>query len=399
MIKITIKEILETSSLAYLLSPIRSKRILIKIIWILFLILFLFLSAYYVFVNIIDYLRFETTTSIYTINEKQSQFPTVTFCSKYESDFKIKLNEFWFNSKNLLNDSHNHLETYKDSFFGKCYKFNSNKKSNLIKYSKKSGYLDGLWMQFYSNTSHDFGSLYVYIHNHTIKPTTIYNKGYYISAGVENYFILNRINDQKLEYPYNDCLKDVSQFIYNKTIIEYFYKNNWEYTQKECINLCRNLKYKEESNCNCLINSLDEEVYLKCYYDDSDNTTITNCVDNYFSSFNIDSCIFNYCPLECDSFTYDITLNTQIILAQGNISDDYFGFHTYENMSKTFYGIYVYYEDLKYTLISQQAKIELFGLISNIGGTLGLFIGFSFISLLELFEICFEFLFYLLFLR
>jgi len=61
-------------------------------------------------------------------------------------------------------------------------------------------------------------------------------------------------------------------------------------------------------------------------------------------------------------------------------------FKKYENVSKTFFSINVYYEDLKYTLISQQPKIELFGLISNLGGILGLFIGFSFISLLEIIE-------------
>jgi hypothetical protein len=41
-------------------------------------------------------------------------------------------------------------------------------------------------------------------------------------------------------------------------------------------------------------------------------------------------------------------------------------------------------------LISQQPKIELFGLISNLGGILGLFIGFSFISLLEIIEVLAE---------
>jgi len=59
------------------------------------------------------------------------------------------------------------------------------------------------------------------------------------------------------------------------------------------------------------------------------------------------------------------------------------------------YNIYVYYQDLKYTLISEQPKVELFGLISNLGGILGLFIGFSFISLLELFELMAEFIYIL----
>ncbi len=61
-------------------------------------------------------------------------------------------------------------------------------------------------------------------------------------------------------------------------------------------------------------------------------------------------------------------------------------FKTYENVSKTYFSINAFYEDSKYTLISQQPSIELFGLISNLGGILGLFIGFSFISLLEIIE-------------
>jgi len=55
--------------------------------------------------------------------------------------------------------------------------------------------------------------------------------------------------------------------------------------------------------------------------------------------------------------------------------------------------IYVFYEDLKYTLISQQPKLQFIDLISNIGGSLGLFVGISFISFLELFEILIEIIF------
>ena len=43
-------------------------------------------------------------------------------------------------------------------------------------------------------------------------------------------------------------------------------------------------------------------------------------------------------------------------------------FETYENLSKIYFSINVYYQDLKYTLISQKSKIELFGFISNLGG-------------------------------
>lgn len=60
--------------------------------------------------------------------------------------------------------------------------------------------------------------------------------------------------------------------------------------------------------------------------------------------------------------------------------------------------LYVYYKDLKYTFISQQPKVELFDLISNIGGILGLFLGVSFLTCVEFFEILFEII-YVLFLK
>ena len=55
--------------------------------------------------------------------------------------------------------------------------------------------------------------------------------------------------------------------------------------------------------------------------------------------------------------------------------------------------IQVYYRSLKYTWIGEQAKMNIFDIISNIGGTLGLFVGLSFVSLFEITEILLEALF------
>ena len=52
--------------------------------------------------------------------------------------------------------------------------------------------------------------------------------------------------------------------------------------------------------------------------------------------------------------------------------------------------VYIYFGDLRYTLISQQPKTILADLVSNVGGTLGLFLGMSFLSFIEIVEIIFE---------
>jgi tetrahydromethanopterin S-methyltransferase subunit F len=158
------------------------------------------------------------------------------------------------------------------------------------------------------------------------------------------------------------------------------------------------MKYNETNTCGCYLDSFDDKVLMQCYYN-TDNLTLKTCVDTFLDSFNVGLCYLEYFPLECDSFEYDIIFYTEPILSVGNISANIqdilivkysSDFKTYENVSKTFVSINVYYEDLKYTLISQQPKIELFGLISNLGGILGLFIGFSFISLLEIIEVLAE---------
>jgi hypothetical protein len=58
------------------------------------------------------------------------------------------------------------------------------------------------------------------------------------------------------------------------------------------------------------------------------------------------------------------------------------------------FGLRIFYEDLRYTLITQQARVELFGLISNLGGGISLFLSLNFISLFEIFEILVEIIIY-----
>jgi hypothetical protein len=385
--KTPIKEILSYSSLSYILSPIRSKRLLIKIIWILFLIGFFFASVYYVALNVLDFLKYETTTSIFTINEQEAEFPTISFCHVAHLNFDFKMLELFFQSENLTDEWQNHFESYTDTAYGKCYRFNSgfnlSNQSILLKKKRKGGLYQGLWFQIFSNASSYFGNLIISIDNHTQIPVNIYHKGYSILPGTINFFSIKRIYDKKLELPYNNCYKNVSKSEYhNQTIIDYLNEKKREYRQKECLHLCDKLKFKEINPCNFSLNDLDEDIYYKVF--EFGNQTIFNCIEAFFNEVkHHESCSTLYCPLECDSFTCDISWTSQTITGYGNIS-------SFEKVSKSFFGIRVYYEDLKYTSIEQQPKIELFGLISNVGGTLGLLLGFSFISLLEIFEVLAE---------
>jgi hypothetical protein len=372
-----VKEILSATSLQFILSPIRSKRILIKIMNSCFLILSMCLTIYLVVLNITEFLMYETTTSITIINDKEPQFPIVAFCqfgnSTLGNSLYGNITSFYLNDEELTTEWENYFEYFQDSSINrKCYRFNSGinmtNHSIPIKNSKRNGYIDGFYLKYESSLS----LLFVSIYNQTQNLSTIYNKGYYISVGTENLFKVKKIYDTKLEYPYNGCLNDVSEFTKNKTIISYMKNKNTQYSQTECNRLYENLKYLEESNCNCSLKHLDDFPYKVC----ENNSEHKDCLKEFMSHFNNkDQKCSDYCPLECNTLNYEITINS---------------FSSLSYSSNDSFIISVFYEDLKYTWINQKPKMQFIDLISNIGGSLGLFVGISFVSFLDLFEILIE---------
>jgi len=139
--------------------------------------------------------------------------------------------------------------------------------------------------------------------------------------------------------------------------------------------------YNQTNTCNCKINPFNDILYIKCSYNIRNSNPFTsNCTNNFIEKFQsnnpYEQCA-EYCPLECDSNKIFVSLNTRELPRNGNISKgfDYLDFKTYNNVSKSFFSIYVYYEDLEYVLIEQIPKIQVFDLISNVGGLFGLFLG------------------------
>jgi len=395
--KNSVKNQFLNSSLQFFTKPIKTERVILKLVWLILLIISVISNLYYVILNLIDYYNYDLTTSIYTIPELQSEFPTISFCDDNDKFFDMTLINLTINYKDLKSEWKNHIEQYNDSVYGNCYRFNSGRnmlnESIPIKYLKKSGFYDGLIFEIKSNSKIDYSQLLIFIHNHTQTLPTIHNRGVWITPGSENYFVINRVYDEKLGQPYNNCFKNVSKSSFNKTIIDYMKSINYKYTQKECIQSCRSLKSMEKNNCNCSIDNISERFRVKCI-DQATDINIKNCSRNFLADFNVEDCTTSYCPLECDSFSYDIQIRSQTIVASGNLSA-YFdsSFKSFDEVSKSYYGIYVYFDDLKYTHIKQHPKMEIFGLISNIGGTFSLFLGLSFFSFFEVFEILAEIMF------
>jgi len=151
----------------------------------------------------------------------------------------------------------------------------------------------------------------------------------------------------------------VRQFKKNKTIIDFISNSKNIYSQDDCHYLCSNLYALEKSGCGCRsnLNNFGKDC-IRQFFEPVENNT-KQCIAEYLKEFRSNKyarCI-DYCPTACDSMSY--TINPY--------------------------------------LISNKPKTELFTIISNIGGTLGLFLGISFLSFIEIFEILFQVIYILFF--
>jgi hypothetical protein len=107
--------------------------------------------------------------------------------------------------------------------------------------------------------------------------------------------------------------------------------------------------------------------------------------DTWKEISSMEKCNQDYCPNECDSFSYNMKTTSHAF----PVLNDF--------MAKQFFSLTVYYDDLSYTLIEQLPKLQTYDLISKIGGTWGIFLGLSCVTLIEFIEFIIEIMFIYIF--
>ena len=141
----------------------------------------------------------------------------------------------------------------------------------------------------------------------------------------------------------------------------------------------------------------------------STNQTMLECLNKVFEEFfatDVFEVCEPHCPLECNTLTYTVSASfskfpnyyyfTQLINNPKITSKYPPGYNiTYNDIQNSVIAFNVYYDDLKYTTITENPSVSSIDLISNMGGILGLFIGVSFLSFIEPLEMIMEIIFIL----
>jgi len=315
----------------------------VKGLWILFFLILFSGCIQNSLENINDYYQYTVITKIEYVNEYPMKLPAVTLCFATLKGNSTNLTL----EKTLYNCSISGTQCDSKDFYSfesrasynngliNCNVLNGGRNStghsSEIKSIRTTGIYSGFSFMFYLPKDH---FLFYFINDAFVKPTTSENTNF-ILPGAMNIFILEKTVETKLEYPFNNCWERIN--LPDTSLVRNLSEANITYRQLNCFELCLRTYVQNYA----LEHEVSEVVKRK---DERENCN-------------------RLCPLECESTQY-------------KVSESKFYSNDFSNTED--YSSEV--DSLKYTKISQSPKTSLSALISNLGGSSGLFLDLSFMS-------------------
>lgn len=280
------------------------------------------------------------------IDDEEQIFPAVTIC--IDSIFhasKIRYNCL-FNGKQCSFDDFEYFGISKKHFNGLCARFNSFKDSSTSFQKLTSGYSHGLSFVYWLPDSKPLNRSFIYINDNYIKSLE-QETSFHQSLNNLYEYKLEKYADEKLGEPYNICgsVRDTT------------------YRRVNCASKCVHENVALKYNCS----------FMGFYM--VGNLEMCENIEQKMNDFEM-SC-YKKCPRECVSNIYTASIMS-IPLNQNKM------------------GLNVYFGRSSFTKTSQLPKMNVAELISGYGGDLGLFMGMSCFSFLEIFSLLLEILFIVL---
>ena len=305
---------------------------------------------------------------------------------------------FMWQQCNMTND----FEQYFDPWYGKCFRFNSGK--NMLgesvdqKYVYQSGILGSLDLQIFIGSSASTNNkpfttengFIIFVNDEIIE--TVSFKGIRIAAGTLMSISLDKYLVRQKPKPYSECTDDLNQF---NSYDSEFYRNSFKLYTKyhftNCLSLCMQKLIGKECGCQSSYNELTYYPNMKLCGIPNGNQTIKETTEDYycgiitvikFAGMTNDERDCD-CPLECEQANYVYSISWSEFPTFQYYSN-YLNKSTYLNSkSMTSYNdvkqsvarVQIFFDDMKQTVIKEYEKMSMFGLVSNIGGLLGLFLG------------------------
>jgi hypothetical protein len=303
-----------------------------------------------------------------------------------------------------------------DPLYGNCYSFSSGFNSSGSRVDYKESFLPGAvfglqlavyvgyndklnlfnngyfsWIPF----SHSYG-LNVLIENNTY----LGNKKQSVIAlngGSLNFMSMQRQFTSKLPKPYSDCdIDNTNPGRFDSPYYNLILNSPYQYSQDLCVIQC--IQQHVIQMCNCSI-----PIYLDLYNVSCKNNAESYCANmipyNGQLGTSVTNCIPK-CPLECNStqITHELTSQTFAGIGYAFIANQTSSILSDFNSSKIddasasnkFVQLHLFYDSLVFTSSVDSPSMDIVAFLGNIGGTIGLFLGISVLSVCELIHVLFE---------
>jgi hypothetical protein len=165
-------------------------------------------------------------------------------------------------------------------------------------------------------------------------------------------------------------------------------------------------KIKSESYCNCTDNVLNLDYSSKLCIDDQELKCIMHIYYEIFTKDNyVEKNCIPHCPLECKSIQLSTSLSSsqypienyfELLKNDKILQETVFKSGNWSFIKNSILKININYESLSYIYIRESEVLLFIYFISYIGGQMGLFLGTSFLSFIEMFEVLIEAFFIIL---
>ncbi len=322
--------------------------------------------------------------------------PITAFNSSYQKDIGYDIDEIlvscYYSGQKCSSSDFKFIRSYD---YGNCYTFNANL-SNIRNISN-AGPQHGLELELFTGLDDIYiykRGFYVVVHNQSVSPI-MDNEGVYVSIGAETNIGIERVFYEKLSSPYSKCVEnpnspDSSTSALYKAILNELGEKT--YRQKYCFKLCYQLLVM--NSCTCF-----DPKYSKPYKNESIRPCFSNievdCMNKQETDFedtNLKDTCGKDCPQDCLQINYITNVNTATyptdVYLQYLLQTNFFKNNT--NKTSSIAKVNIFYNEISYSLFKEYPSKTIDGLMGEIGGQLGLFIGISLLSLFELFELLFE---------
>jgi len=206
----------------------------------------------------------------------------------------------------------------------------------------------------------------------------------WVSGGKQTKISMKKVVTYNQPKPFSNC-QDLSSLESTSDLVNYFTKTSRAYKHHDCLTLCFQRLTIEK--CKCHIVGLPVFSESKPCGDWSDFKCYTELERTFISnSNNFKADCLKECPLECDSVSFEMEISS----IDSEPNDEFYASLTNSSIDTqviNFVYLKVYFSAMKYTEIRQTPKTNVIDLISNLGGALGIFLGISVFSLIEVVEV------------